>query len=214
MGKCVISTKTKEEMEAVENKNNFVVKMFHSHQCPHCKQMLPVIEQKCNEIKSISPDDNLVAFAECEVGSKYCKEKAVELGAKGIPFIVGVPKGQKPVFTVEGARPNELTENVEMLKKVINQSKAAAASVGNPGPPPERRPTYTYVPPPMPPVQDGPRFGNEQVRMGYGGRESVVPLCTPGATCSQEDYNARMARFIARKNSVRADAPGNLSDQI
>lgn len=206
MGKCMIEVNSKEEKEQIEKNHSFSVEMFHSHECPHCKQMKPIVEDKCTEVQKIAPSPDLVAFIDCPVNKEFCKEEAVALGAKGIPFIVGKPRGQKPVFEVEGARPNEFIEQMEKIKQLINKSKQAA------GVPLDARPAvasqdtaYTYSPPQavqaVPDADDGRmqfRYDTQQVR-----NPNATPLCTPGVTCSQADYNARLATFISRMTAKR-----------
>jgi thiol-disulfide isomerase/thioredoxin len=88
-----------DEHEAFIANNDKAVIFFGSRGCPHCRNMVPIIEEMANKYKT-------VAFAHIEVS-----EVEVE-NVDGVPVFVGY-RMHVPVGVVLGASPNKITNMIE-----------------------------------------------------------------------------------------------------
>jgi glutaredoxin len=207
-----------DELNEIASRGDTVL-FIHSHNCPHCKDTLPLIEEECAD----SGDG--VNFVECEVTENpHCMKVAKAAGVSGVPVTMSLRSGKdtlkNPEWEVVGARKDE-------LKKKIGKVKSRSASSGSGGgrsdqssdrapqrraPPsggsPSRRaPSRGSRTPAMdkaivrrlgsaPQVRPAPQPQTQPRRQEFNAPEPVE-LCVPNKDCSREEFETRFVDFYS-----------------
>ena len=195
--KCMIDVNSEEEFNQIIKQSGMAVQMIRSDDCPHCRDLHPLIEKRCKDIEGFIP------VIDCPITKPFCHKQIKNYNKKGIPLVVGTQKG-KPVFIVEGAVPDQVNKNfdimVKMKESAIKQQQQQSGQ-GN-----EERIEDSPV---MAPVIDQ-AVENDMIKalvnFGAPSRQMRKPvqLCTPGFDCSNEEYNDRNIQFLLSRSSKRA----------
>lgn len=198
--KCMIDVKSKKELDDLYKQYPFVVTMYRSDNCGHCREAHPVIEQRCKDIEGAVP------VADCPVDSKkFCLNDMKKMGEEGIPLIVGVKDGdtKNPAFVIRGAQIENINHNFDILQQWKEEAMRASGRV------PDTRPVDQQV-------MLAPRGNDDAIMsmLGLGAgharqRSQPVTLCTPGHDCTMDDFNDSAVMFMlsskGRRNGASLD---------
>lgn len=145
-GKCIQTADVPSVLNQSVAKHDNTVVFLHSHQCPHCRQTIPLIEEKCQDAKQAGVDVN---FVECPTNFPHCNKILNKVKSDGVPTTLLVKKNKKvaaPAWKVIGADLANLNQRFGKL--------------GLKGGSQETRPTAPQHAPPQAPPQPGAvRFG-------------------------------------------------------
>jgi thiol-disulfide isomerase/thioredoxin len=113
-GSCLKEVRLPKDLNReVKNRDNTVM-FLHSHNCGHCKQTIPLIEQKCREAHNAGKN---IGFVSCAVENPFCSEVLSKVKSDGVPTTIMMEKDG----SVKNSKWKVIGADLENLDKKINK---------------------------------------------------------------------------------------------